>query len=276
MKNTRPMSLIGTLLSLLMVLTLTLTGCSKHGGTLDKIKQSKTLFVGTSADYPPFEFEIVKNGKQQIVGYDVLLAHLIAKDLGVKKVKVVNLPFPSLINELQDHKVDLVIAGMVYTKQRAKIVNFSQPNFKTQQSLLVATKHANKFKQMVDLKGQRIGAQQSSEQETIARAIPGAKVVAESSLETLTQELKTGSLDGLVVASTAAQAYVVEHPHDYAIAKQVHFRVNPKLSDPRIISRKGDTDLLKQVNQTIARGKWDGKLAQLFKVAQQLQFEQRK
>ena len=31
----------------------------------------KTVTLGTSADYPPFEFHMLKDGKDQIVGIDV-------------------------------------------------------------------------------------------------------------------------------------------------------------------------------------------------------------
>ncbi|MGY0221297.1 transporter substrate-binding domain-containing protein [Limosilactobacillus fermentum] len=53
------------------------------------------------------------------------LAHLIAKNIGVKKVKFVNIAFPSLISERQNKKFDMVMAGRVWTKERAKAVSFS-------------------------------------------------------------------------------------------------------------------------------------------------------
>ena len=70
---------------------LILTGCGKSNAdnSLKHIQNKNELVVGTSADYPPFEFQIVKNGHKQIVGYDLMVAQAVAKDMGVK-LKVVN------------------------------------------------------------------------------------------------------------------------------------------------------------------------------------------
>ena len=104
-------------LTIMIGLSTVLAGCgAQKDNSVQNIKNKKELVVGTSADFAPYDFQIVKNGKSQIVGYDVLLAHEIAKDMGVKKVKFVNMAFPSLINELQNKKVDIVMAGMAYTK----------------------------------------------------------------------------------------------------------------------------------------------------------------
>lgn len=46
----------------------------KKTGAVDTIKDKGTLVVGTSADYAPFEFPIVKDGKKEIVGYDMMVA----------------------------------------------------------------------------------------------------------------------------------------------------------------------------------------------------------
>ena len=48
------------------VMTFSLIGCSKtteSASTLEKVKESKKLVIGTSADYPPYEFHKEINGK---------------------------------------------------------------------------------------------------------------------------------------------------------------------------------------------------------------------
>ena len=43
------------------------------------------LVLGTSADYPPFEFHMLdENGKDVIVGIDVSVAEKIAEDMGLE------------------------------------------------------------------------------------------------------------------------------------------------------------------------------------------------
>ncbi|MEK1430196.1 transporter substrate-binding domain-containing protein [Limosilactobacillus fermentum] len=259
--------------ALVVMGAVSLAGCSSsNDSSVQDIKKKGELVVGTSADYPPYEFQIVKNGKQQIVGYDVELAHLIAKNIGVKKVKFVNIAFPSLISELQNKKFDMVMAGMVWTKERAKAVSFSSTYHHGGQVLLVSKANENKYSGIRALKGATLGAQQSSEQETIGKSLSGVKLVTESSITTLSQEVKAGTLDGLILAQTSADAFVAEHPNDYAIAKNITFKISAKTSDPRVVVRKSDKALLKVVNKTIKDAKKSGELDKLFKEAQKLQY----
>ena len=52
--------------------------------SIERIKKNGKLVLGTSADYPPYEFHKSVNGKDEIVGFDVEIAKQIAKDLGVQ------------------------------------------------------------------------------------------------------------------------------------------------------------------------------------------------
>lgn len=252
-----------------------LGGCGKKDNSLQKVKNKNELVVGTSADFAPYDFQIVKNGKKQIVGYDILLAHEIAKEAGIKHVKVVNMSFPSLITELQNKKVDVVMAGMAYTKQRAKVVSFSKVYHNDSgrgQILLVSPKNKDKYKNIVALSGASLGAQQGSEQEKIANKVKGAKVVTESSLASLTTELKNGTLDGVVCAEDTAQAYVKEHPSDYAIADNIDFKYNKSAAGTRVVVRKDDKQLLNQINKCITKNQKNGKLEKMYQQAVDLQF----
>ena len=235
--------------------------------------------VGTSADFAPYDFTIAKNGKQQIVGYDMMLAKDIAKECGVKKVKVVNMAFPSLINELQNKKVDVVMAGMAYTKQRAKVVSFSdpyQPHTSNYDYILVSPKNKDKYKSLADLKGQSIGAQQSTAQEKAVKDQTKAKVVTESSANGLAQELKNGTVDGITVSKDNADAYVAQDPNTYAIANNVKLKQNGKEAATRVAVRKDDKALLKKVNKAISQDRKSGKLNKMYQQALQLQIANKK
>ena len=77
-----------------------------------------------SAAYPPYEFTTKENGKTKYVGFEVSLAKLFAKDLGVKLV-IKNMDFDSLLVALETGKIDAIISGMNVTTERKKSVNFS-------------------------------------------------------------------------------------------------------------------------------------------------------
>lgn len=95
-----------------------------------------TLVVGTSADYPPYEFTVKQNDKTKYVGFDMQIAQALAKKLGVKLV-IKNMDFDSLLVALQTHKVDMVIAGMNATAERKKSVGFSNVYYSGDEAILV-------------------------------------------------------------------------------------------------------------------------------------------
>ncbi|MGL4875434.1 MAG: transporter substrate-binding domain-containing protein, partial [Clostridium sp.] len=75
------------------VMMLSFAGCGakEEGGEtakptnkLEAVKANKKLVVGMSADYAPYEFHTMVDGKDTIVGFDVELAKQVAKDLGVE------------------------------------------------------------------------------------------------------------------------------------------------------------------------------------------------
>lgn len=109
-----------TLVILIMMLLVPLGKVSaSNDGYLQKVKDKGTLVVGTSADYPPYEFTVKQSGKTSYVGLDIEIAKKFAKDLGVK-LEIKNMNFDSLLVALETHKVDAVISGMNPTPERQK------------------------------------------------------------------------------------------------------------------------------------------------------------
>lgn len=258
-------------MGLLMVLSIGLAGCSSSSAdnSVKKIKDKGTLVVGTSADYAPFEFPIVKNGKKQITGYDILIAQKIADDMGVK-LKVVNTEFSSLISDLKGNKIDIVLSGMNASPARKKQVSFSKSYYTVKNYLLVKKADADKFNTKADTKGAQIGAQQASTQSDIAKAQTSATVVNEATVTGLVTELDNGKLDGVVVESEIADNYVKNNPDKYAKAK-IALKTPSGQSNLSAATRKGDKKLLKQVNKTITKLQKNGELDKLLQQAQDIQ-----
>ena len=70
------------------------------------------LILGTSADYPPFEFHMLdENGKDIIVGIDVSVAQKIAEDMGLE-LEIVDISFDNLLTAMDKGQCDIVIAAM--------------------------------------------------------------------------------------------------------------------------------------------------------------------
>lgn len=258
-------------MGLVMVLSVGLAGCGNkdQDTSLQKVKDKGTLVVGTSADYAPFEFPIVKNGKKQITGYDILIAKQIAKDMGVK-LKIENTEFSSLISDLKGNKIDLILSGMTDTPAREKQVAFSKSYYTVNNYLLVRKADANKFNTKADTKNAQIGAQQASTQEDIAKAQTSGNVVTEGLVTSLTTELQAGKLDGVVVESEIADNYVKNYPDKYAKAK---LQLKTPKADQHLSAagRKGDKKLMKQVNKTITKMQKNGQMDKVLQQAQDIQ-----
>ena len=78
------------------------------------------LHMGTSADFPPYEFW--EGG--EIVGIDPEIAAAIAEKLGLELV-ITDIDFDALIPSLIENRFDIVMAALTFTEERAEVVNFS-------------------------------------------------------------------------------------------------------------------------------------------------------
>ena len=89
------------ILATLMVIFPVVAGGKKDApaqdvSSLEKIKAAGKIILGTSADYPPYEFHALIDGKDTIVGFDIELAKEIAKDLGVE-LEIKDMSFDGLL-----------------------------------------------------------------------------------------------------------------------------------------------------------------------------------
>ena len=108
---------------------------SAHADQLDDIRKAGVLRVATFDSNPPFGSIDPKSYK--IVGYDVDIAQAVADALGVRLTLVATNP-ANRIPLLQSGKVDLIVADITITPERAKVVDFSTPYFITGQQFLVS------------------------------------------------------------------------------------------------------------------------------------------
>lgn len=89
--------------------------------TLDKIQQRHVISVGVMLSGAPFGTIDPKTGEHQ--GYNVELAKGIGKALGVQ-AQTVSVLAPNRVQFLQQGKVDILIANMQFTEERAEILDY--------------------------------------------------------------------------------------------------------------------------------------------------------
>uniref|UniRef100_A0A832IKD7 Basic amino acid ABC transporter substrate-binding protein n=2 Tax=Fervidobacterium pennivorans TaxID=93466 RepID=A0A832IKD7_FERPE len=223
------------LIAMVMVVTLS------FAQSLTQIKKRGKLIVGTEPTFPPFEFVDEKN---QVVGFDIDIANELAKRLGVK-LEVVNLPFDSLIRALLQGKIDLIIAGMTITEERAKVVDFSKPYFEANQAIVVRKDGKFEPKKLEELVGKKVAVQLGTTGDLVVSEIDGIQVVRFQKFTDAFLELQNGRVDAVVLDEAPAKAYVKKFPK---------FLISAVIDTGEtygIAVKKGNKELLNFVNQTL-------------------------
>jgi polar amino acid transport system substrate-binding protein len=138
-----------------------------NAGTLENVKEAGVIRIGVMGEQAPWG-SIDASGKN--IGYDVDVARLIGKELGVK-VQFVTNNVAARIPNLLTNKVDLQMAVMGMYPNRAKVVQFSEP-YAGLQIILLASKKL-KIKTIEDARNLRIGVPRGSAQDTAITKLLG-------------------------------------------------------------------------------------------------------
>lgn len=235
--------------------------------SLDAIKAKGELVIGTSADYPPYEFHKEVDGQDQIVGFDIDIAQELAKDLGVK-LQVKDMAFDGLLVALQSDKVDMVFAGMTPTAERKENADFSDIYYTATHRFIVRSGDETGITKMEDLKGKKIGVQKGSVQEGIAQANFDAKDI--KSLDKVTDlvlDLKNNKVDAVLAEEPVAKINVEKNP-GIAIADKLV--VNDPDGGSAIAMKKNSPELQAEVNKVIKQLQDDKKIDQFVMDANKL------
>jgi len=222
---------------------------------LDEIKAAGKIILGTSADYPPYEFHKTVDGKDKIVGWEMEMAEEIAKDLGVK-LEIKESAFENLIADLNAKKVDFVISAMTITDKRKENVDFSEPYWQGGQSVLVLKENAGLYKTAADFKGKTIGVQLGTTGEEEAKKIEGAKIKPVDKFEATILDLLAGKVDAVVCGYTVGKNYEKNNPKLSLVVE-----LNSELNG--VAFRKGDKELVEAVNASLKKLTSDGRLEKL-------------
>ncbi|MDF2500084.1 MAG: amino acid transporter [Anaerosporomusa subterranea] len=221
--------------------------------SLSKIKAKGKLVVGINAEFAPFEFHAMVDGKDTIVGFDLDLAKEIAKDMGVE-LDIKELSFDALLTTLQSGQIDVVISGLSATEERRKTIDFSDTYYKGVQVLLTTKGNLAKFNSFSDLKDKKIGIQLSSLQDKLMQTLlPDGKYTKIESMNTLFLSLKSNQIDGIVTTKIVSEMAVAANP-EFVIADKVAID-DSSLNSPGVAvgMRKGSASLQKQINSTVKR-----------------------
>ena len=231
------------------------------------IKDKGKLVLATSADYPPYEWHLLIDGKDEIVGFDIEIAKAIADEMGVE-LEIKDLDFDGIIPSIASGQADIGIAGLSATPEREEAVNFSAPYFTNEQVVLVRKEDADKYKKMEDFAGKVVGAQTGSiQEETVRENFPkDVELKSLAKLNNLALEVKNKTADALVISKSSGEQYAKQFPELVVIDAGV-----PEEPGVCVASKKGNDALTAYINQVVQKlideGKIEGWIAEYEKLA---------
>jgi glutamate/aspartate transport system substrate-binding protein len=231
--------------------------------TLEKIKRTGTLTIGTRTGSPPFAY-INKNNEW--VGFSIDLVEqailpVLSKKLGkqIKLAKKESAP-PTRIPLLTSNAVDLIAETMTDTKERRESVDFSLTFFVTGAQLLV--KKGSPIKDINSIAGKRVAAQQGSTNARIIREqVPSAKLLEFPDQPAAFQALVQGQVeayanDGIQLAGLKVKA---PKPDEWIIVGDF-FSHEPY----GMAMRKNESDFLQVVNAGLREAIESGRYFELY------------
>lgn len=234
-----------------------LAGCGK---TADSGSGKEKWVVGTSPDYPPFEFI---DNKNEYAGFDMDLIREVAERLDVE-LEIKSLEFDSLIASLKAGKIDAIISCMSATPERLLEADFTKPYYVDMQGVVVHPEGKVEVKALEDVLNLEFGVQSGSTMATWAEGKIEEGAVKESQVKQYT-DVNAGFLD---LKNQRIDAYVA----DLAVARQkakelgLEMAVETVLDEeesPGIVLAKGSDEMLEKLNAIIDDLEADGTLKAL-------------
>jgi polar amino acid transport system substrate-binding protein len=226
------------------------------GGPEVDLVNDGSITTCTHLPYRPFQFE--QDG--QIVGFDVDMIDLVAKELGVKQ-EIVDTPFEGIQSgeDLNARKCDIAAAAMTITPERQQKIDFSAPYFDANQALLV--QKGSGITSLEDLDGQTLGVQSGTTGKMYAEenAPEGVELKDYEDLALELSSVKSGQVpaainDIPVLLDFAKQNNEVEVAATFETGEQYGFGM-----------KKGTSaELKKVVDDVIKRAQSDGTYDRLY------------
>jgi len=208
----------------------------KKGSSEAEAPNPNILIVGTNAEYPPFSFR----EHNAIVGFDIDIINEVAKRIG-KQVKLIDMPFDSLLPKLQLGSIEVVAAGLTATQERALKVLFTHSYFNTD-PLIIVTLAKNNPTNVKDLTGKEVIVNEGYTADLYMSAIEGPIIKRLATPSEALMALRSGRAYAFVTAQSTMKPFFQQYgtkefrtvpientTEDYALAVSKKF---PELLTP--------------------------------------------
>jgi polar amino acid transport system substrate-binding protein/glutamate/aspartate transport system substrate-binding protein len=153
---------------------------AEAAGTLDRLRQDKTLRIAYRPDAPPFSYQA---GTAEPQGFIVEICRAVAKSLTqqleLPSLNIVYVPVTAenRFDAIKDQKADLLCEATTATLSRREVVDFSIPTFVDGASLLIRTDGPQSLQAMAGRKIGVLGG--TTTQEALQNSLKDENIAAE-------------------------------------------------------------------------------------------------
>ncbi len=220
---------------MLLIIMFFVTGCGKKNGN---------LVLVTEAGFAPYEY--YSNG--EIVGVDIDIAKKIAEYLD-KELIIKDVAFDSIISEVKTEKSDIGAAGISFTEERQREVDFTISYSDSKQVVVVNT--ISGYRDISEI--HKVAVQLGSVADTyLTENYPNIDIIREKKFLAAIQDLKDSKVEAVVMD---------ELPATKLMTKEMEMLEEPLVVDSYgMIVRKGNKELLDACNKVIKDLKESGEI----------------
>ncbi len=235
---------------------------------------AKVYKVGTSPDYPPFEYVSEKGFE----GVDMALIREISKRAGFE-YEIVGMDFSQLRSSLQQKTIDMAISNITITDERKSLFDMSRGYFADGNFILVAEGNDD-VNTANDIAGKKVAViNQDSTQADYAKKLGASQIIANNSIVNAIIQVKSGKSAAMIV-DTAGLSIALDNRFEFLsdldkrslkfledldTGKKLHIiHIDPNPTESGIAFFKGfDPELISKVNTAILEMKADGTIKRI-------------
>lgn len=256
---------VAILLLAVMILSICTVGCGQkpaadgktqsQASILEKVVSTKKLRVGILPDFAPWAS---RNSQGEFEGYDVDIAMRLGEALGVE-VELIPIEAPNRVPSLVSDKVDVLIACLTPTDERAKTITFTIP-YASAGLIPMVWADDNEIKTYKDLAGKKVALVRGGAPDFgTSKMIPDAEIIRFDTIADAFTAFQTKKADAFVEEDTFVFYQCKQDPQFKAVGEPF----SRELISLSI--KKGDQEWLNYLNNFLINLRFTGENAELYK-----------
>ena len=225
--------------------------------SLESIIKRGRLRVGYNPENLPFSFV---NDNGDLVGFDIELMHILARELEVE-VESIPWTYDTVLEMIRQDKFDVAVGGLIVTPSRLTMVNFSNPYVEMTTAVVVEDHLRDSFKRWRTINREhniRLGLVGEITAKDIKSYLPNTDIVVMKSYNEFFTN-NPNNVDAIVISAEAGSAWTILHPAYSVVVPEPHIKSYAALAMPL-----GNSDFEDFVNDWLQMKKTRGIIDKLY------------